>query len=196
VRAAELTVAVFLLGAFTVTGQAPSVQPTFERASIDRLHAFPEGCNLLPIIGGPGTSNPALLTIPAMRPIDLLGAAFGLEYKQILGLDRFGFAWNGTFIYKIVARVPRGIPKEQVGPMLQDMLFKRFHLTAHRETRVLDLYDLTLVEQGLKMTRSSRTSRRPQARSCRGTLDKNGFPQPCPGCSERDHICLTAHPSD
>lgn len=183
-RGAELTVAVFLLAAFTVTGQAPSAQPRFERASIDRVHAFPEGCNLLPIIGGPGTTSPALLTIPAMRPIDLLGAAFGLEYKQILGLDRYGFAWNGTFIYKIVARVPRGSTKEQVGPMLQDTLFKRFHLTAHREARVRDLYDLTLGDQALKMTRSSRTGRRPQARSCIGTLDKNGFPRPCPGCSE------------
>lgn len=164
-------------------GQVQAPRPSFQQALIYRVPGFPQGCNLPDMSGGPGTNKPESLTIPAMRPMDLLAAAFGLQPKQILGLDRWGFAWNGDFIYKIVARVPRGAAKDQVGPMLQDMLVKRFHLVAHRETRELDLYDLMVGPQGEKMTRSSRTSRRPQADSCRGALDKNGFPRPCPGCS-------------
>jgi uncharacterized protein (TIGR03435 family) len=168
---------------FAATGQVPESRPSFQNVSISQVGTFPDGCNLPDMIGGPGTLNPASLTIPAMRPMDLLAAAFGLKPEQILGLSRWGFAWNGTFIYKVVAKIPRGATKAQIGSMLQDMLVKRFHLVAHRETRQLDLYDLTIAPEGTKMTQSSLTTLRPHWNSCRGTLDRNGFPQPCPGCS-------------
>jgi hypothetical protein len=89
----------FFLGVCAVTGQVPAAKPTFQQALIYRVPAFPEGCNLPDMTGGPGTSNPTLLTIPAMRPMDLLAAAFGLKSEQIFGLTRWGFAWNGDFIY-------------------------------------------------------------------------------------------------
>jgi hypothetical protein len=46
--------------------------------------------------GGPGTATPTTVTFRAARPIDLLETASGLEdgVNQIVGLNRFGFAWS------------------------------------------------------------------------------------------------------
>lgn len=157
--------------------------PAFESATIRRTGHFPEGCNLPDTIGGPGTNSPTAFAIPAMRPIDLLSTAFRINSTWVLGLDRYGFAWNGTILYTIKATVPRGATKDQIAPMLQDLLARRFHLKAQRETRQLDAYELTVAGSGSKLTKSADTRLIPIHHSCQGKLDNKGFPAPCPGCA-------------
>jgi uncharacterized protein (TIGR03435 family) len=188
-RSAILTTVVVVFGAGTIFGQLPTLQPAFQTASVKPTGVpQPHGkCGDSPdarlMCGGPGTATPTTVTFRAARPIDLLETAYGLEdgVNQIVGLNRFGFAWND--FYHVVATVPRGTTKDQVGPMLQNLLAERFHLVAHRETRKLKVYELVVGESPLKMKRGGTTAAPANARRGYITLDKDGFPQLGPGCS-------------
>jgi hypothetical protein len=78
--------------------------------------------------GGPGTARPTTLTIRSARPGDLLTYAYDVTPERIVGLTRDSFAWNGTIRYNVVAKVPLGSTKSDVGPMLQQLLTERLHL--------------------------------------------------------------------
>jgi uncharacterized protein (TIGR03435 family) len=109
--------------------------------------------------GGPGTNDPRTLTFNAVKPVDLLALAFGVEPYQILGLDRTGRDWNGTTLYRITAKLPDGTTKSEIGPMFQQMLADRFDLDAHRETTDRQFYELVSAENGVKMRYASLATR-------------------------------------
>jgi uncharacterized protein (TIGR03435 family) len=188
-RSATLATVVFVFGAGMTFGQHPAGQPAFQTASV-KPTGFPQprgkcgdSLDARLMRGGSGTATPTTVIFRAARPIDLLATAYGLEdsVNQIVGLNRFGFAWND--LYRVVATVSRGTTKDQVGPMLQNLLAERFHLVAHRETRNLKVYELVVGESPLKMKKGGTTAAPANARRGYITLAKDGFPQLGPGCS-------------
>jgi uncharacterized protein (TIGR03435 family) len=140
--------------------------------------AAENGCMDAMMRGGPGTHDPRTLTFPAMRPIDLLALAYGVDPTQILGLDRSGPDWDGTRLYKVTAALPSGTTKEEIAPIFQQMLATRFDLEAHRETLPLKVYEASVAGSAPKIQealwRGGRVNIVPR--------NDVGSPQPSSGC--------------
>ncbi len=76
----------------------------------------------------------------------ILQVAYGVHAKQILG----GPEWVGKDRYD-VSGIPdvAGVPDlRQTQEMFQKLLAERFHLSFHRETRVMPIYALTVAKGG------------------------------------------------
>ena len=73
-------------------------------------------------------------------------SAYGVKRYQISGPD-----WLAAACSNIIAKVPPGTSKEQVKPMLQNLLAERFALALHREKRALPVYTLVVAKNGPKM---------------------------------------------
>ncbi len=97
----------------------------FQVASVQPTHVLPAPCDFETETGGPGTASPTTLTIRSARPGDLLTYVYDVTPERIVGLTRDSFAWNGTIRYNVVAEVPPGSTKSDVGPMLQQPLTER-----------------------------------------------------------------------
>lgn len=81
---------------------------------------------------------------------DLIPIAFKMKPHQISGPD-----WmKGGQRFDILAKLPEGSNKDQVPEMLQSLLAERFQLKAHRETRDLPVYALTVSKGGHKLKES------------------------------------------
>jgi uncharacterized protein (TIGR03435 family) len=78
----------------------------------------------------------------------LLQLAFGLEQNQISGP-----AWIKAQTYDIAAKTEGGVSltREQMRPLLQQLLAERFKLAFHRETRALPGYALVVAKGGSKL---------------------------------------------
>jgi uncharacterized protein (TIGR03435 family) len=86
--------------------------------------------------------------------IDLLKYAYALQEQEIVG----GPKWLKTQKFNLV-----GDPETQTRPssdefkkMVQNLLADRFHLTAHRETRDLSVFEIVPAKGGPKLSRSTR----------------------------------------
>ncbi len=54
-----------------------------------------------------------------------------------------------------MAKVPAGATKDQIEPMLQNLLVERFGMTFHRETRQVSTCELVVAKDGAKVTAAS-----------------------------------------
>ncbi|HVV44592.1 MAG TPA: TIGR03435 family protein, partial [Bryobacteraceae bacterium] len=106
-----------------------------------------------PIHGGPGSSDPGLVTMRNIDLFSLVAMAWGLHRYQLLAPD-----WMNSARFDISARVPRGIDVDQYRRMLQSMLAERYHLATHHESREMRIYDLTVAKNGPKMKPSANQS--------------------------------------
>jgi uncharacterized protein (TIGR03435 family) len=83
------------------------------------------------------------------EPVKLLiRQAFQVQDAQIAGTP----AWVDTDRYDIEAKTgsPEKISREQMGPLMQNLLAERFHLKFHRETRELTVGALVVAKGGPK----------------------------------------------
>ena len=81
----------------------------------------------------------------------LIGMAYGVDPKQqIEGKP----GWLGTELYDITAKLVSGVAlsREELKPVLQTLLQERFHLAAHRETRMMPGYELVVAKGGPKLS--------------------------------------------
>lgn len=76
----------------------------------------------------------------------LLAYAYSVKNSQIAGPD-----WIDRQPYSIDARMPPGSTQGEVLQMLQALLAERFHLTLHREQRLLPVYALVAAKNGPKL---------------------------------------------
>ena len=94
---------------------------------------------------------------------DLIQYTYNLPKSQILG----GPDWLDSAIYDIEAKSGpevdarlKGMPSDDAAQqkrvMVQELRAERFALTAHKETRLLPVYDLTLAKGGPKFRPSTR----------------------------------------
>jgi uncharacterized protein (TIGR03435 family) len=84
------------------------------------------------------------------EPVKLLiRQAFQVQDARIAGTP----AWVDTDRYDIEAKTgsPEKISREQMGPLMQNLLAERFHLKFHRETRELTVGALVVAKGGPKL---------------------------------------------
>lgn len=87
--------------------------------------------------------------------LDLIIDAYNVRANAIFGLPSWGN--SGHDVYDVTARVAgnQSPTLDQVRRMLQTLLAVRFHLTVHRETRELPVYDLVVSKKGTKLIKSA-----------------------------------------
>jgi uncharacterized protein (TIGR03435 family) len=78
----------------------------------------------------------------------LIQLAFGLEQNQVSGPD-----WIQSQTYDIAAKTEGevSLTKEQMRPLLQQLLAERFRLTFHHETKAFPGYGLVVAKGGSKL---------------------------------------------
>jgi uncharacterized protein (TIGR03435 family) len=74
--------------------------------------------------------------------------AFSVKKEQISGSDSLDMSAE---YYQIEARMAPGTTKEQVPPMLRNLLDERFHLKVHREEKEVQVYALVASEKGVRL---------------------------------------------
>jgi uncharacterized protein (TIGR03435 family) len=83
---------------------------------------------------------------------DYIIGAYNIKKHQIAG----GPDWLSTERFDITAKVPDGVPPEQMlekrREMMQVLIEDRFKLKFHRETRELPVYALVVTKAGTKLT--------------------------------------------
>jgi len=142
-----------LLFACGAAAQTADDKPVFVAVSIkksDPLSTEPSNtCK-----GGPGTSDPGLLSCRNSALATLILTAYNLQFHDLVAPDwvSLGGKLNG---FDVDAKIPAGTDKEHYRLMLQRMLAERFHLAAHRETRQRPMYVLLLGKQTPKLAHST-----------------------------------------
>ncbi|HEY5481883.1 MAG TPA: TIGR03435 family protein [Verrucomicrobiae bacterium] len=133
-------------------GQAPSLQPAFEVASVKTAgppREEPGGARSTGMpprtFGDPGLVNYSSVTLKGV-----LCRAYNLLPDKIVGPS-----WLDSERYDIVAKVPKGAPPGQIPSMLQNLLAERFRMSVHWETKQTPGYALVVGKSGPKLTKSA-----------------------------------------
>lgn len=139
------TIIVFNLGllAGAAFGQA---ELTFEVASVKP--SAPPGPRTFfgPQRGGPGTRDPRRITWDNARLSDLVMTAWDIQPFQVVAPD-----WLSQSRFDVVANVPEGVTRRQVGVMWQNLLKERFGMKLHHQPKEFQVDELTVASGGLKM---------------------------------------------
>jgi uncharacterized protein (TIGR03435 family) len=160
-------------------GYAQSAAPAeFEVASI-KPSPPPDGRGMtVGCGGGPGTSDPGLVTCENVNLTMLVTTAYAMSYAQVVAPD-----WMAQQKFNIQARVPPGTSKEQLPALWQRLLADRFGLAVHREPRVIPKYELLVAKGGNKL-KPAGAEPPPADASAPGTprhppvkVDRDGFPE-------------------
>ena len=126
---------------------AATDKPKFEVAAV-RENTGNEGKVMIAIQPG------GRFTVVGAPLAELIRLAFGVQRNQLIGAPD----WSETARFDITAKAegdiqgtPPGGPPGQLNFMLRDLLEDRFKLRAHRETRELPIYALTLARSDKKL---------------------------------------------
>jgi uncharacterized protein (TIGR03435 family) len=114
--------------------EVASVKPSAKQGMITRM------------AGAPGTSDPGRFRATNAELSMLVMRAYGIQYDQLRGP-----AWMDTTQFDVEANVPPGTTAEQHRKMLQSLLAERFRMQVHHETRVVQVYELTVAKNGPKL---------------------------------------------
>jgi uncharacterized protein (TIGR03435 family) len=164
----------FLLVAGCARGQA-SAKEEFEVATVKPFAPYPNGWWEVRTEGGPSTSDPNRIRYFNLTFKSLVAAAYGVGTFMISGP-----AWIDSERCVIEATIRPGATNEQVNQMLQTLLLDRFKMTLHRETRIVTVYDVTLLKKGPKLREFAETAPAP-AEGKLSTTEKDGFIRIRPG---------------
>jgi uncharacterized protein (TIGR03435 family) len=90
------------------------------------------------------------MTAENISTISLIQQAFGIKEFQISGAP----AWIASDKFDVIATygTSRDLTDKELRPYLQSLLTDRFHLTFHRETKEVQIYSLTVVKTGARLT--------------------------------------------
>lgn len=131
-------------GAF---GQTDASGPAFEVASVKVSPPPPPGVVTIRMGGGPDSTDPGRITYTGVTLKPLIAKAYGVKEYQVEGPQ-----WLDNERYDIIATIPKGADKEQVGLMMQRLLAERFKLTVHHDQKPLAVYTLSVAKGGPKLT--------------------------------------------
>ena len=129
------------------SAQAPAPAPSFEVASVRLSNTDP-----VPFTA----DNPPLSRFPTnhfyARNLDLrlvIGIAFGVDQLYVDG----GPGWLDSQNYSIDAKVDgdQQLTKEQMDPLLQNLLAQRLGLKVHHESRLVAGYEMVVAKGGPKL---------------------------------------------
>lgn len=140
---------------------------SFEAASVK---AVPQSNTLVrsSMRGDPGQITYTNVTLSA-----IIQRAYDVKPFQVSGPE-----WISARRYSVVAKIPAGATREQLGPMLQSLLAERFQLALHRQTRELPGFELAVGKNGAKLKPSTESETGPAAEETSPPkTDASGFPQ-------------------
>ena len=117
---------------------------SFEVASI-RLNPSTECCTMWTTIYPANRFTASKISLDLLTSI----AYQGISNRNISG----GPSWFDSQLYDISAKVEgdAGLTREQMQPLLHNLLKDRFHLVAHREQKLVSGYALVVAKGGLKL---------------------------------------------
>jgi uncharacterized protein (TIGR03435 family) len=180
--------AFFPTGAFPQQPVRPDPEVPFEVATV-RINTDVNAGGYMS--GGPGSKDPTLIAFTHVRMGGIVRRAFGVNASYEL------VAPSGLpdAAYDIRAKIPPGTDELNFERMLQNLLIERFGMEAHRETREVAGYELTVAKSGLKL-RAAEQAATPQdpdvpvgARAM--VEDRSGEPQLAPGQNGRVVVRLS-----
>lgn len=143
----KATAALLLFGVGFAFGQTAE-SLTFEVASVRPSAPVPPtgGVYFGPARGGPGTPDPGQITWSYVSMKAMLLTAYDAKNYQMSGP-----AWLDTERYDVIAKVPAGATREQVGVMWRNLLVERFGLAAHHESKEFPVSELVIAKSGSKL---------------------------------------------
>ncbi len=101
------------------------------------------------------TVNCSTLKGLVQRAYDLYGDDPFLRHMHMYLPIEGGQDWTNSELFNIIAKAEGSATKETTnGPMLQALLEDRFKLKLHRETRQVQVYELTVSKGGLKLQKA------------------------------------------
>ncbi|MEO8597684.1 MAG: TIGR03435 family protein [Candidatus Solibacter sp.] len=118
------------------SAQNAPVQPKFEVASVKRA----DQC-----FGARNSIDPGSVSLRGMPLKIVLMEAFKVKAEQVEGPS-----WLDADCFDIFAKIPEGVPSNQVPAMLQALLTERFRLAAHEEDRPRSGFALVVDKGGPK----------------------------------------------
>lgn len=125
--------------------------------------------------GGPGTNDPGLFVCGNINLTSLVDMAYNVPYYSMSAPD-----WLVMTRFEIRAVVPEGTTKDQFATMLQNLLADRFKLAAHRETREIQRYELTVAKGGPKFKEAVPPPAKDDSKAAPPSFpiprDKDGYP--------------------
>jgi uncharacterized protein (TIGR03435 family) len=185
------------LGQTADSKKAANTQLTFEVATVKPSappQSAPGGRGFVVMMGqrgGPGTNDPTRWACNNCNMMMLMSQAYGVQRWELsvpssMDNERFD----------VTAKVPEGATKEQLKPMLQNLLEERFKLTIHREKKEVQVSELTVNKGGPKLKEAAPVEEPPKPATPPGEgvtpppppplpqivggqlkLDKDGFPE-------------------
>ena len=136
--------------------QTPPARPQFEVASVKPAANDETGGGRFPTMREmmrngrpPGLipmTDPGRIRLKDWTLLDLIAAAYSVRATQVSGP-----AWLSDQGFDIEAKVPDGIPKEELNAMLQSLLEERFGLKVHRDTETRQGFALVVGKNGPKL---------------------------------------------
>jgi uncharacterized protein (TIGR03435 family) len=91
--------------------------------------------------------SPGRLEMRNTTLANLIFSAYRLKLYQLEG----GPKWMHTQRFHVDAKLPAGVPRDQMPLMMQAMLAERFQLEFHRVTKLLPVYNLVVAKGGPKL---------------------------------------------
>jgi uncharacterized protein (TIGR03435 family) len=167
--------ALALISGILTFAQAPP-SPVFEAASI-KLSDPNLGNRGIPVRGGPGSADPDRAAYTNISLKSMLYYAYGFAGNQIVGPP-----WLNSGKFDINATAAPGTTKDQFTLMLRNLLAERFNLVVHRESKLVQGYDLVVVKPGVKLKKASdadviAAALPPTGPPFSAEMDSKGYPQ-------------------
>ncbi len=162
-----------LIACVVSLAQTPTT-PSFEVSTVKP--ADPSlGLKLVPVRGGPGTSDPGRVAYTNVSLRQMLYWAYGVGSDRITGPG-----WLGSDRFDIAATIPPGATPEQFTMMLRNLLAERFHLVVHNESKEVQGYELVTAKGGPKLKKASDedaiAADQPPSRALLAGSDAHGYP--------------------
>jgi uncharacterized protein (TIGR03435 family) len=140
------------LASLVGAGPAPSGSVAFEAASIKQSPPLDEtGRRLFDFVWDsaslhslPGTNNRVEIRNATLA--QLIALAYKTRPRMIVGPS-----WISDTRFEIVATIPSGHARQEGWEMLQNLLAERFALRAHRDTRKMSGYTISIGKNGPKL---------------------------------------------
>jgi uncharacterized protein (TIGR03435 family) len=129
--------------------------------------------------GGPGTSDPGIFICQNCTLYWVLADAYKIHSYDFSGPD-----WLQSARFDFSAKIPVGTTKEDFQKMSANLLTERFKMAMHRETRQIEVYDMTVAKNGPKFKESTpKDASKDNGQAGPLKHDADGFPILRPGTS-------------
>jgi uncharacterized protein (TIGR03435 family) len=136
-----LLTSIFCAGLLSAQSSAP---PAFEAASVKP--AAPQGDQ----VRAGMRVDQGRVTFGYVSLRDMMARAYEVKAPQITGP-----AWIDSERYDVNAKIPEGVPREQVAAMLRTLIEERFQLKLHRESKDMAVYELVEGKGGAKLDKAA-----------------------------------------